>query len=205
MSLTNRYLHWSTSSTWRDQPGLSFWKGKPQAVTCMLPHRQFLVQHCWQWYYKTSGFVSCACWHPCAPHYCMAPGGNSDILSHAKMQNISSSSWTIALIMEKVMKCTWLLCGLGTLKARFPKRSRVLKISKKTLRPASLLPYSVTSSIVADLRTSIQSRISAVTSIRALQEQCLSSRCRTARFWQICQRNSSRKNILVMLPVPVLN
>ena len=44
-----------------------------------------------------------------------------------------------------------------------------------------------------------------MTGIKALQEQCLSSRCRTAQFCQICQRNSSRKNILVMLPVPVLN
>lgn len=105
ISLTNRYLHWGTSSTQRDQPGPCFWKGKPQAVTCTLPHRMLLVQHR-QWsYYKTSVFVSCACWHPCAPSYCMAPGGISDMLPHAKMQNISSSSWTITL-MEKVMKCS---------------------------------------------------------------------------------------------------
>lgn len=48
----------------------------------------------------------------------------------------------------------------GDLEGRFPhKCSKVLKILKKTLRPTSLLPYSVTSCVVADLSTSIQSRI----------------------------------------------
>lgn len=80
-----------------------------------------VIQHCLWCHYKTSGFVSCACWHPCAPSYCMAQGGSSYMPPYIKMQKISSSSWTIALIMEKVMKCSWLCCGLGTLKADFPK------------------------------------------------------------------------------------
>ena len=62
--------------------------------------------------------------------------------------------------MEKVMRCSQLLCISGTLKADSPERSRVLKKPQKTLRPAALFTYSETSCVAAGLRTSTEPDLS---------------------------------------------
>lgn len=50
-----------------------------------------------------------------------------DMLSHAKGQKISSSAWTIALIMEKVVEMQLATLWTGDLEGSFPQKVKSFK------------------------------------------------------------------------------